>query len=181
MRFFVEFLKPLPLLVAVFFYAGCSNMVPVSVQSKPFSSIDNLSRYRTYAISGPVRTGSRDPLFTIPGLDVRIRLDIENGMTMIGLSNVNGPADIKIYYYFGLQTEDELFPLPYRVGAASESFLTADHTSFRLGSRFTIDLVDANRNELVWSGSDTTFHVRNASDPERVSSSIFSILKKFPQ
>lgn len=168
--------KPLRWCAAACFFLSCA----ASQGSISDQNAQNASLYRTFSVKGAIRTGAADPLFAIPGLDLRVRLEIEAGLEATGLRLVKDAPELTVYYYFGVESTDRLFPLPYRIGARSSSFMMNDHTKHRLGERFSIDLVDTRLNEVIWSGTDSTLTSATADQADKVSQSIRQILRKFP-
>ncbi len=167
--------KPVLMAPVLFFY-GCGTLQ----QGDAGQDLVQFSRYQTFSITGAVRTGSSDPLFTIPDLDVRIRREIEDRLLQRGMRSVSTNPDITVYYYFGVVNADALFPLPYRISPRSSFYLTGGHAVHRVGERFTIDLVEFRSNELIWSGSDSTYSVRQAGRFQLVSGAVQKIIQQLP-
>jgi hypothetical protein len=167
--------KPVLIAPVLLFYACATLQQPDNGQD-----LVQFSRYQTFMISGAIRTGTADPLFTIPDLDVRIRREIEDRLMQRGMRSVTSNPEISVYYYFGVSSPEALFPLPYRISPRSTFYLTGGHAAHRVGERFTIDLVEFRSNELLWSGTDSTFSGRQASRFQLVSGAVQKIIQQLP-
>jgi hypothetical protein len=173
---FCGFLFP-ALLAPVFILSSCVSLRQEETSSQTLAL---LGQFQTFQINGAVRSGSRDPFFTIAGLEPRVKFEIEQRLLNRGLRKRETDGELAVYFYFGVRNTSDLFPLPYRISPRSSMYLTDAHEKNRVGDRFTIDLVDARTNELLWSGTDSTYSARQANDFRLLFGAIKNIFKQFP-
>lgn len=148
---FLRFYKFSGLLILCQIWTGCA--APFS--TKPASETPiNFDQYRSFNVKDVILSTSEDPLFSYPELQRRIRFEVERELQAKALEKQSINPDLNIYFYYGSRSKEQLTPLPYRINAQSDLFLSSKATQTRLNpNKLVIDFVDANLNELIWRGT----------------------------
>lgn len=130
---------------------GCATLF--STESTSNTPI-NFDQYRQFEVKDVILSTSEDPLFSYPELQRRIHFELELELQAKALEKQETNPDLNIYFYYGARSEQQLTPLPYRINAQSDLFLSSKATQTRLNpNKLVVDFVDANLNELIWRGT----------------------------
>jgi hypothetical protein len=158
--------------LAVALVSGCAAL---SVKTDYDRSID-FSQYTTYKwmktpsdVSGPRSTQSL--------LDQRVKSAVDRELATKGLQESTGQADLLITYHAGVR--DKVDVSTYRYGYRGWGS-AVDVQQYSEGT-LIIDLIDAEKDQLVWRGWGTGVVDRDPSQMEsRVNKAVTEILAKFP-
>lgn len=143
--------------LVLFILSGCAIFEPTAQNEENYELQNELQRYRSFFVmNSPLSTVSDSPFFQQPALVERSRTLLIDGFEGAGLRHTSTDAQLTVYFYWGVDSESQLGPLPYQVSARSPLFLSESNTEQRIGSRkLIVDLVDNGQNFLVWRGIDS--------------------------
>jgi hypothetical protein len=158
--------------LVVAFISGCA---AYSIKTDFDRSID-FSRYTTYKwmktpsdVLGPRSTQSL--------LDKRVKSAVNRELAMKGLQESTGQAELLITYHAGVRNKVDVSTHRY----GYRGWGTAVDVQQYSEGTLVLDLIDAERNQLIWRGWGTGAVDRDPSQMEsRVNKAVTEILAKFP-
>lgn len=151
----------------------------------------DFSRYRTWAFYEPIAMEENAGYST--WITERIRADIRNAMNARGYTFDAKSPDLKVNFQGIVQERTDVYSTPmvdyqYFYSYRSRRYVPVGywydqvHVSNYTEGTLTVDLVDAQRNRLVWTG-DAIGRVTRKAPQERlqdVDRAIFEIFQRFP-
>jgi Domain of unknown function (DUF4136) len=134
-----------------------------------FDQAADFSKYKTFNLRNG-RLNSHNPTLNSELVKKQIDADIVRDLTARGLSEVNGPADLNVFYHFGSarRTQVEAYPAGWRgLGTRVVRVPYAEGT-------LVIDLRDTSTQSLVWRAVAS----EQKSDPAKIQGKLDDMVKK---
>jgi Domain of unknown function (DUF4136) len=134
-----------------------------------FDQASDFTKYKTFNLREG-RLNSRNPALNSELVKKQIDSDIERDLTARGLTEVNGPADLNVFYHFGSarRTQLQAYPAGWRgLGTRVVRVPYAEGT-------LVIDLHDTSTHSLVWRAIAS----EQKSDPAKIQGKLDDMVKK---
>jgi hypothetical protein len=164
------------LLMLAAIVSGCASGPQLKVDQDPAA---DLKSYKTFAFVDKAGTDRTDYSSLLTAhLKRATRVQLEKH----GYSYVEQQPDLRVNFFVGAFDRQELRSLPAagRVGARGWSSQTYDLVQYRQGV-LRIDLVDAQRNALVWQGiAEQRLDEKAGSNSELIDAAVGEIFARLP-
>jgi len=151
---------PAYLLVLGFLAAGCGSTAQVSTEYNPST---NFSRFHTYSWRKGAGGGNSS-------LDERIVKAVNRELQKKGLREVAKDGDLGVTYYVSLEKKLDVYAWDYLNGPYWSYWNRGVYGPTELREvpegKVVVDLIDSQRNQLVWRGMSVDQLVRDEDDLE---------------
>lgn len=167
------------LMLAWIIAPGCSPNAFNQLQSEPPRA--EFGDYYSYDYGESYIVSSESPVLKSAQFSDRVRNEFNFQLPGHGLRQNSDTPDLLLYYY-AIATDEPNNPIrEYRIGFLAERYMQQERRLDEYPrNTFVLDVVDRNRNELIWRGSIAM----NFDDPDEMyknlSRKINALLERYP-
>lgn len=161
-------------------FTACSPGINVSTDYDTATNFRQFKTYGWYQDKPDARKAKADSAGYDTFFDKRMKRAIETQLKTQGLTYAATNPDVYVNYKAGISNQQRVRNnYPYGYGYYGYPFGGANVQQYKEGT-ITIDLVDANKNELLWRGvGEMEVNNRNISE-EKVYQAVSNILREYP-
>lgn len=134
-----------------------------------FDQAADFSQYKTFAVRRG-QLNSRNPALNSELVKKQIETDIANDLAARGLTMVDGPSDLNVFYHFGSARKSQVEAYPAGWRGLGTRWVRVPYAEGTL----VIDLRDPRTRSLVWRGIAS----EEKSDPRKLAGKIDDMVRK---
>ena len=174
-------IRYLPLLLTILLLAGCSSTRQSGDTQGPQYAQINYSNYDTFAFGEAMVVSPEQPEFRWLDFSDRVREELKFRLPSTGLDYTTRRPDLLLFFYSVISDNDQKPFFNYQLGPAADRFLARGESFDKYGKdTFVLDMVDVNRQELVWRGSTKIDYSNRDAIFKQIPVAVEQLLRNYP-